>query len=225
MTDEVFRIVVAVAVGIACLGAVALVIVAILLLRALRAMQLKIEPLVDRAKPVIEQVPPMIDRVETTLRKAAPVIEKAGPVIDKIGPVVDRIGPMIDHIVPVADQAAKLLANTNEMVTETRPKFVEITAEVNDIAKLAREQVERVGDLLRDAGDRAHTRLEQIDRTVEHTVGQVEQVGDVVKRAVMSPVREVNGLAAGISAAVSSLVRGPRRPSVDEATQDEEMFI
>jgi hypothetical protein len=41
----------------------------------------------------------------------------------------------------------------------------------------------------------------------------------------MRPVREVNGLAAGISAVVSTLVRGHRRSSVDSATQDEEMFI
>ena len=66
--------------------------------------------------------------------------------------------------------------------------------------------------------------LEQIDHSVESTVEQVEAVGDAVKRAVMRPVREVNGLAAGISAAVSTLV-GPRRSTVDSATQDEEMFI
>jgi hypothetical protein len=35
----------------------------------------------------------------------------------------------------------------------------------------------------------------------------------------------VNGLAAGIAAAVSTLVKGPKRPSVDAATLDEEMFI
>jgi hypothetical protein len=45
-----------------------------------------------------------------------------------------------------------------------------------------------------------------------------------MKRAVMRPVREANGLAAGISAAVSTLVR-PRKSSPDAATQDEEMFI
>ncbi|MEI9975506.1 MAG: hypothetical protein WDO73_27625 [Ignavibacteriota bacterium] len=44
-----------------------------------------------------------------------------------------------------------------------------------------------------------------------------------VKRAVMRPVREANGLAAGISAAVSTLVN-PRK-AVDAVTQDEEMFI
>jgi len=46
-----------------------------------------------------------------------------------------------------------------------------------------------------------------------------------MKRAVMRPVREANGIAAGISAAVSTLVKRPRKSSVDSATQDEEMFI
>jgi hypothetical protein len=85
--------------------------------------------------------------------------------------------------------------------------------------------VERIGELLHDAGDRARTRLEQIDQAVDSTVEQVGQVGDAMKRAVLRPVREVNGLAAGISAAVSTLVHHSRKPSVDQATQDEEMFI
>jgi len=55
---------------------------------------------------------------------------------------------------------------------------------------------------------------------VEH----VEQAGEAVKKAVLRPVREANGIAAGISAAVSTLMRG-RKYSVDSATQDEEMFI
>ena len=76
-----------------------------------------------------------------------------------------------------------------------------------------------------DAENRARTRLEQIDATVGSTVEQVEQVSQGVKRAVTRPVREVNGIAAGVAAAVSTLVNGPRRSSVDSATQDEEMFI
>jgi hypothetical protein len=55
-------------------------------------------------------------------------------------------------------------------------------------------------------------------------VEQAGQVGENVKRAVMRPVREVNGLAAGVSAVISTLVRGRKYP-VDAATQDEEMFI
>jgi hypothetical protein len=78
---------------------------------------------------------------------------------------------------------------------------------------------------LRDANDRTHARLEQIDHAVEVTVKQIENVSGTVKSFVLRPVREVNGIAAGISAMVSTLVRGRRKNSVDSATQDEEMFI
>jgi hypothetical protein len=85
--------------------------------------------------------------------------------------------------------------------------------------------LQQVGDLLSDAGEKARTRMEQIDATVGNTVESVEQVSQNVKRAVTRPVREVNGLAAGVAAAISTFVKGPRRSSVDSATQDEEMFI
>ena len=91
--------------------------------------------------------------------------------------------------------------------------------------RTGREQVEHFGEILHDAGDKARNRLEKIDAAVDDTVEQVEQVSGAVKRAVMRPVKEVNGLAAGISAAVSALVRGQRKSSVEKATQDEEMFI
>jgi hypothetical protein len=111
------------------------------------------------------------------------------------------------------------------MVDDTRPRVAEIANEAVAISKSGREQIERIGELLNDAGGRARERLDQIDRSVDSTVEQFEQAGDAVKRAVLRPVREVNGLAAGISAAVSTIVHGSRKSSVDHATQDEEMFI
>src|ERR1019366_3497190 len=68
-------------------------------------------------------------------------------------------------------------------------------------------------------------RLEQIDHAVEATIKQIENVSGTVKSAVLRPVREVSGIAAGISAMVATLVRGRHKSSVDSATQDEEMFI
>ena len=40
----------------------------------------------------------------------------------------------------------------------------------------------------------------------------------------MRPLREVNGIAAGMKTALAYLARG-NRPSPDQATSDEEMFI
>jgi ABC-type transporter Mla subunit MlaD len=200
----------------------------------------------EHAQPVLERIGPMLDSVEVVIQKVGPAIEKvgpfiekAGPVLEKIGPVVERIGPAIDKIVPAVEKAGPVVErigpvvqqvglfvdNANRMVAENRPRILQLSEQIVGIAKSGREQVEKIGGFLGDASQRAQTRLEQIDRTVENTVGQVEQVGDVVRRAVMTPVREVNGLAAGISAAVATIVHRPRRPQVDEATQDEELFI
>jgi len=135
-------------------------------------------------------------------------------------------------VLPLVDRAAPILDTTRQLLEENRPRISEIAEEAVAIAKNARVQADRIGDVLADSADRAKARLAQIDRTVDETVEQVEHVveqgehvGDAVKTVVMKPVKEVNGLMAGMKAALSTLAAGNRRPSVDHATQDEEMFI
>ena len=199
MTEDTFRIVVAAAVTLACMAFVVQAVVMSAIYRVARRIQQKVEPLADQAEPVIGKLGPMIVQV--------------GLAAGKVGPVADQVWD------------GMVLATTNRIMEETRPRIAELSGEAAEMAKSARQQVERIGELLHDAGDRAHARLEQIDQAVDSTVEQVGQVGDAMKRAVLRPVREVNGLAAGISAAVSALVHHSRKPSVDQATQDEEMFI
>jgi F0F1-type ATP synthase membrane subunit b/b' len=128
-------------------------------------------------------------------------------------------------VLPLVDRAEPILKTTQQILEENKPRIAEVSVEAVEIAKSARVQAERIGDLLADSAERAKARLAQIDRTVDETVEQVEQVGDAVKSAVLKPVKEVNGLMAGLKAAVSTLAAGSRRPSVDHVTQDEEMFI
>jgi hypothetical protein len=128
-------------------------------------------------------------------------------------------------VAPLMDRAEPILAATRQILEQNKPRIAEISAEAVEIAKTARVQVDRISDLLTDGSDRAKARMAQIDRTVDETVEQVEQVGGAVKGAVLKPVREVNGLMAGMKAAISTYAAGNRRPSVEHATQDEEMFI
>ena len=214
MPDDVFRIVIAVAVGLACLGVVVQATVVIAFYRTIRSIQTKVESY----ETVVQRIGPVLDRI-------GPVLEKAGPAIDKIGPTLDRVGPALEKVGPVADHLSSVLANTSRIMEDLRPRLKEISADVAGITHTTREKVEHIGELLDDAGEKVTTRLGQIDEAVHHTVEQVEHAGDNVKRAVMRPVREVNGVAAGISAAVSTLVKRRRKSSVDAATQDEEMFI
>ena len=197
MPEDLFRIVVTVAVALACVAFIAQAIVAIALYRVASRIQKKVFPLVDQMQTVATD---------------------AGPVLQRIGPVIDKVGPALDS-------AAKVLASTQQIVDDARPRVAAITKEAVAISQSGREQIERIGELLNDAGEKARERLDQIDRSVDNTVEHLEHAGDAMKRAVLRPVREVNGFAAGISAAVSTLVHGSRKSSVDHATQDEEMFI
>jgi F0F1-type ATP synthase membrane subunit b/b' len=128
-------------------------------------------------------------------------------------------------VMPLVDRAEPILATTRQILEENKPRIAEVSVEAVEIAKVARAQADRISGLLADSADRAKARLAQIDRTVDETVEQVEQVGGAVKSAVLKPVKEVNGLVAGMKAAISTFASGSRRPSVDHVTQDEEMFI
>jgi hypothetical protein len=217
MTDEVFRIVVAVAVVIAAIAFVAQAALMAALYGAARKMQKKTEPLVERLEPVIAKAGPVFDKVQG-------VIEKAGPVIEKVGPVLDKVGPAIEKTGPVMERASRVLDTTHQILQEARPRITDVSENVVAIVRSGRDQVQEVGTLVHEAGERARARMAQIDETVDHTVEQIEQVGGTMKRGMMKPIREVNGLAAGIAAGLVALVRG-RKFSVDAATQDEEMFI
>jgi len=225
MTEDVFRIVVAAAVILAALAFVIQACVVIAFYRGSKKTQVLVARFMGEVGPVVAKVEPLLDRAGPVIERLGPVIDKLGPAVERSGPALERIGPAADKIGQMVDNFGLVLTTTNRILEEARPRIDEIAVQSVAIAKSGREQVERLGDLLHDASERARTRLEQIDHTVESTVGQVEQAGETVKRAVMKPVKEVNGIAAGISAAVSTLVHGSRRSSVDSATQDEEMFI
>ncbi len=108
---------------------------------------------------------------------------------------------------------------------ENRPRIADITAESLIIAKTAREHAERIGELIDDTNGRAKARIAQIDQALEQTVAQVENATEAVKSAVLKPAKEVNGIMAGVKAALNTYAQGGNRNSPEHATQDEEMFI
>ena len=53
---------------------------------------------------------------------------------------------------------------------------------------------------------------------------RAQETVELVQRGVLAPIRGINGVAAGIRAALQFLLRGTR-PSPGQVTVDEEMFI
>jgi len=223
MSEDAFRWVITAGVGLTFLVLLVHSFLVFALFGLVRKIQDEVQPLAEKAARLLEKLRPVTESPE--MDTLVPAIRKFRAASEQIGPILDKAGVVIAKAGPAVDQAAKVLATTNRILEDARPRISEISQEVVEIAKEGRQQVERAGELLHEAGDRARHRLEQIDNTVESTVAQVEQIGDSMKRAVLRPVKEMNGLAAGISAAMATLIKKPRKSSVDSATQDEEMFI
>jgi methyl-accepting chemotaxis protein len=129
-----------------------------------------------------------------------------------------------DKLMPVVDATGPLVTTVRHFAEENGPKLSQMTTEASELVKSLHVQVERMSEVVKDVSDRARAQVARIDGAVDLTVDQVQQASETVKQAILAPVRQVDGIMHGIRAAISVVAQG-RRESVDQATQDEEMFI
>jgi len=124
----------------------------------------------------------------------------------------------------IMDRTEPIIDSVRGIVNDLKPKISRVTTDAEDIVKIGKQQVERVGELVRDFSDRAKVQVARIDGAVDETVDQVQVAKTAAAEALMKPVRELDGFFSGVRAAMSVYLK-PRKSSVDHATQDEEMFI
>jgi hypothetical protein len=144
---------------------------------------------------------------------------------DSAKDIQKKITPLIEKITPLLDRTDLFISSGTRLIEDNRARVAQISTETLAVAKTAHEQADHISDLLDDVNQRTRHRLDQVDRTIEETVVQVEQMRDTVRSAVNAPIKEVNGIVAGIRAGVAAYARGGRRHSIEHVTQDEEMFI
>jgi SAM-dependent MidA family methyltransferase len=105
-----------------------------------------------------------------------------------------------------------------------KKQILEITIRANEILDGTKAQIVKVDNLLTNASSRAMVQMDRAELVLDDTMSRVQETVALVHGGITRPLREINGIAAGVRAAVSSLARGGR-PSVAQATSDEEMFI
>lgn len=124
----------------------------------------------------------------------------------------------------IMPQAKSVLAKAEATLDESRKNIVEITAKANEMMDLGKAQLVKLDAVLTDASGRAKVQLERAEMVVDDTVSRVHQSVTAVHNGIIRPVREIQGIATGVRAAVDHFLRGGR-PSVAQVTQDDEMFI
>lgn len=127
----------------------------------------------------------------------------------------------IDPLVPKVET---LVERANSTVEQSGKQITEITTRANDILDSTKRQLAIVEEVVGDAAARAKVQMERVELVLDDTLSRAHETVAVVHDGIMRPLREVTGVAAGVRAALSSLARG-NRPTVDQATSDEEMFI
>jgi ElaB/YqjD/DUF883 family membrane-anchored ribosome-binding protein len=129
-----------------------------------------------------------------------------------------------ESINPLIPKVESLVARADSTVEQSGKQITEITTRANDILDSTKRQLAIVEDVMGDAAARAKIQLERVDLVIDDTLSRAHETVAVLHDGIMRPLREVNGIAAGVRAALGSLSRG-NRPTVDRATSDEEMFI
>jgi F0F1-type ATP synthase membrane subunit b/b' len=117
-----------------------------------------------------------------------------------------------------------LLETSQRALEQGKQQVLDITSKTNDILESTKRQLAKLEDLVGDASGRAKVQLERAEMVLDDTMSRAHETVALVHKGIMRPLREAQGIAAGVRTAVGHLTRGVR-PSPAQATHDEEMFI
>jgi hypothetical protein len=136
----------------------------------------------------------------------------------------EKIDPLVPKVESMLPKVEGLVAMATSTVEQSGKQITEITSRTNDLLDSTKRQLAIVEDVVGDAAGRAKVQMERVELVLDDTLSRAHETVAVVHDGIMRPLREVNGIAVGIRAALGAMARG-NRPTVDRATSDEEMFI
>jgi hypothetical protein len=126
-------------------------------------------------------------------------------------------------ITPLLPKLDALVESSRAAIEEGRTQIHDITHKTNDILDVTRVQLARVDEVLEDAAARARVQMDRAEMVLDDTMNRAQETVALVHSGIMKPLREIQGVQAGVRAALNFLVRGRHNGPV--ATADEEMFI
>ena len=123
------------------------------------------------------------------------------------------------HAVPVLQSAQNILADSQGKIALAMDNLAAVSVTF-------RSQAERIDKTLAETVDRSHMQMLRVDALVSRTMDKIEETTELVQGSIITPVRQVAGVIAGVTAGINAIMRR-RKPAVQpqETRLDEEMFI
>jgi hypothetical protein len=126
--------------------------------------------------------------------------------------------------VPLVPKVDALVESSRVAIDDSRHQINAITEKASDILDVTRKQLARVDEVLADASDRARVQFDRAEMVLDDAMIRTQETVALVHTGIMKPLREIQGVTAGVKAALNFLMRGRQNGPV-HATADEEMFI
>jgi hypothetical protein len=135
--------------------------------------------------------------------------------------VVRQMQEKLNGLLP---EAARILDSAQTAVQQTTKFLTEANARTIDILDVTKAQLDKLDGVVSEAASRARVQMERAELVLDDAMSRTQHTVAIVQKGVVSPIREVQGVLAGVRAAIMAVARGSRTP-VDHVTADEEMFI
>src|SRR3989442_6213724 len=129
-----------------------------------------------------------------------------------------RLGKQIERFMTETREMMTLIGSIAENVRTASANLVEIGLS-------ARDQFRRVEAMVTDTGEALNVQLERFDRVSQNVIDRINETAEIVQDSVVRPAREVAALAKGLTRGFGAFLFRKSRSTVDQARQDEELFI
>jgi predicted HAD superfamily phosphohydrolase len=127
-------------------------------------------------------------------------------------------------VAPLIPQVTQTMQIAQQTLTDTVTQVRELSVKAHNVLDATQTQLNALDEARTEISTRFRIQAERAELVLDDTLSRLQEVVGVIHSGVMRPVREVTGILAGIRTAFQTFLQN-RRPSVAQATQDEEMFI
>ncbi len=128
----------------------------------------------------------------------------------------------------LSEQVERFMKETRETMLPVRSIAENLrvaSANLVEIGLSAREQFRRVEAMVTNTGEALNVQLARFDRVSQNVIDRINETAEIVQDSVVRPAREVAALAKGFSRGFGAFLFRRSRSTVDQARQDEELFI
>ncbi|MBK7995588.1 MAG: hypothetical protein IPK14_20095 [Blastocatellia bacterium] len=199
-------------------------------------MQAKVEEnlkrLQSRTEPLLEDARQKLQLLQT---EGKPILEETHKLIIAARPAMEQINELLVLAKPILAEAyvATQLAKETAQLTKEAAKTIKVESEsclaaikttTQELAQLTKEEAEEMRVLVGSIRERTDLQVQRVDKMVTRTTDRLDQTAEMVQTGVLKPIHEISAVLSAVQTFLGVLFAQERK-QIDEAYQDEEMFI